>query len=309
MQLLLQFKKLAILTIAIVIMTIFSFSSLHAQGGNEEIVLLTKIYETLETINKTVTALLTSFTEYKIAWTNKDETAETLTLNNLLSAYTQTLGNNITVQNSLDQEGKKGQALQTQLLNDLFLGVNEIPNINYLTFQTLLKQNYTLPTDKNKTTNTDPAYVYIKNIAGLNIIHYPPWSFTLNKNRPVSNPQVYANYYNTVMSIESFNAYILSNFYIDYVLNETPLTQQQIALINQAGKADWFAQIAAENIGFVLRQLLTYESQVFVVLTELLQSIKQLLAAQAMTNTLLILNNQSNEKIMFQRAANLPITP
>ena len=249
--------------------------------------------------------LITNFTTYVIQWVSNDTSTEPLTT---LSNYTQTLGNNISLQNGLDSDGK-GAAVQTQLLNDLFANVNpkDITNVNDLTYTTLLKLPFRISSTPSETA-VDSAYTFIKNASGLNISHFPPVTYKFI-NKTITDQLIYTNYYNTIMAIESFNAYILSGFYIDYLMNQTPLTQQQLALFTQAKDPAWLTQIASQYIGYVLRQILLYESQTFVILTELLQTTKQMVAAQAMNNTLLILNNQANEKKLFQKAAQIPVTP
>ncbi len=304
-------KKIIILAVTLFSISAFYSTNINAQesggGGSSTDQLLAKIYAVLQQIDKNVTTIGTSLVEYILNWTNPDTSDEP---KNSVSAYTQTLGNNIQVQNGLDKD-QAGVGIQKELLNDLFLGVTNLPTVNNLTFISLLKIPYSLPGAKPATKQNppNPAYAFVKNAAGLNMTHFPPWGGKLNANKPVSDQQSYADYYSIVMSIESYDAYLLSEFYIDYFVNKTPLTQQQVTMINQSTQTDWFKQLASQPLGYVLRQILLYESQVFVVLTELLQTNKKMLAAQAMNNTLLILSNGMNEKILFQKSANLPITP
>lgn len=298
-------KKCFILIIAVLSVSIFTSANIQAQSGDTTEILLQQILTVLQNMDKNITTLITNFSTYVVQWTTADTSEQPMTS---VSAYSQTLGNNISVQNGLDKDGK-GATIQTQLLNNLFYGADSksLLNINELTYTSLLKLPYKIETPEK---NSDPAFGFIKNAAGLNISHIPPWSYKfLDKTRNTTDPMVYADYYNTMMSIESFNAYILSGFYVDYLMNATPLTQQQLALVNQANDKNWFTQMSSQYIGYVLRQILLYESQAFVVLTELLQTNKQLLAAQVMNNTLLILNNQANEKKLFQKAAGIPVTP
>jgi len=279
--------------IAILTLTVFSSSTLRAQATDNTDILLQKILDALTRIE---TTLLT----YIPQWITADASEQPM---KSLSAYSQTLGNNISVQNGLDADGA-GQKIQNQLLDDLFDGVDRSKfNTSGLSYTTLLKIPYA-----TSSKNTDPAYVFVKNTAGLNFPHYPPWTYKF-LTKTISDASTYAEYYNTIMSIQSFDAYVLSGFYVDYFINTTPLTKQQQALIEQANNTSWFTQVSSQYIGYVLRQILLYESQAFVVLTELLQTTKQLLAAQAMNNTLLILNSQANEKKLFQKAAGMPVTP
>jgi membrane-bound inhibitor of C-type lysozyme len=100
--------------------------------------------------------------------------------------------------------------------------------------------------------------------------------------------------------VQTFNGYVLSQLYEDV---KNGVAAAQTTLINQASDpANWFATITTESIGAVLRQTLMYQSQSYIVLTQLLQTEKMLLAAQTMNNTLLVLSNQSNESFMLRKA-------
>ncbi|MBX3709927.1 MAG: hypothetical protein KIT56_10780 [Gammaproteobacteria bacterium] len=143
--------------------------------------------------------------------------------------------------------------------------------------------------------NINLPYNYIKNAAGLNLYHKipdPSWKASDARTR-------YQSYFNTVMAAESFNGYILSH----QAAEGNQLNTLQTTLVTQAtDPQNWFAQVASENIGFVLRQILLYQSQTFVLLTQLIQLQKQMVTAQAMTNSLLIAANQVNENLMVSSA-------
>jgi hypothetical protein len=176
---------------------------------------------------------------------------------------------------------------------------------NDLVYSTLLGKPYYLQDPRLNqgqppVTKIDSPYNYIKNASGLNIYHQIPGT---NWRGSVGAVGRYQAYYNTVTAVESFNSYVLSQQYADGNL----FNDYQKQLIAQATSStdpskDWFAQIASENIGYVLRQILMYESQTFVLLTQMLQLQKQAVTAQAMTNTLLIAVNQSNENLMVSNA-------
>ena len=132
----------------------------------------------------------------------------------------------------------------------------------------------------------------------MNITHTipgPNWRGT------EENKQKYLSYYSSISAIQTFNGYLLSQLYADYV-NGRQYTQQQTALIQQASSSDWFTHVASESIGVVLRKILMYNSQLYVLMTELVQTQKQLLSAQAMTNTLLIIGNQFTENQLISKA-------
>jgi hypothetical protein len=115
------------------------------------------------------------------------------------------------------------------------------------------------------------------------------------------------HYYNTVMAAESFNGYVLANQYAESQTNNG-LSQAQLSLVTQASSSDWIANVASEQMGMVFRQLLMFESQLYVLMTQMLQTQKQLLIAQAMTNALLIATNQMNEGILASKAQGQPIS-
>ncbi|EKD73667.1 MAG: hypothetical protein ACD_45C00229G0005 [uncultured bacterium] len=192
--------------------------------------------------------------------------------------------------------------LQPQLTKDFFgtaITKNTVPYANDMAYQTLLGQLYFNPDPRKTNQNTvDPAYNYLKNVAGLNISHTVPG---LNWSGTPENKLKYMNYYTSVSAIQTYNGYLLSQLYADYV-NGGELNKQQVALIQQASGSDWFTHVASENIGVVLRQILMYNSQLYVVMTQLLQTQKETLAAQAMTNTLLVIGNQFTESQLISKA-------
>lgn len=211
---------------------------------------------------------------------------------------------------SAEQNEKTRDDLQQQLTSD-FLGSDvtplTLPYANEMTFQTLLgKPYFSKKAFKNlgitlQTTSTDPdsaAYQYLKNIAGLNITHAIPNSAWQGSSDSI---QKYKNYYTTISAVQTYNAYIASELYAEYK-NGGSFSSLQNTLIQQASNSDWFAKIASENIGFVLRQLLMYTSQQLVVSSEILKSEREMVAAQTMTNTLVIIGNQFNEKMLYNNA-------
>lgn len=204
--------------------------------------------------------------------------------------------------------------LQNQLTYD-FLGdkvtVESAPYVNDLTYQTLLGKPYINPDPRIATymkslnlaglKNLDPARNYIKNIAGVNIRHVLPDD---NWKGGDVDKQNYKNFYNTISSIQTFNFHILGEIYADYK-NGGAASAQQAKLIQQASNSDWFSQVATEPVGLVLRQLLMYNSQLLVIANQLLQTQKEMLAAQAMSNTLIVLGNQFNETLLLNRATGM----
>lgn len=164
--------------------------------------------------------------------------------------------------------------------------------INNVAYSTLLGQP---PVARGAT--SDP-FAYISNASGMGIKHPLPY---LGMTGPKEAKDKYSNYFNTIMAIESYNGYILSSLYAE-AQNGNQTTPIQNSLIAQASNSTWLAQVASEELGKVLRQMLVFQSQSYVVLTQILQTQKQLLAATAMTNALLIANNQTNETMLLNNA-------
>ncbi len=301
-------KKFLILLGAAATISLVHFSGLKAQGSNDYLKQIA--FNTLGILNNvnTLPATLQAIGNLVNAWISPDTSEATTTMQGTFTQLGNLMTTNKTTQASLQAN------LNNDLLNNdgnnVLNANNGAPNTangmanqntlwhaNDLVYSTLLGTPY-YPKDpraaKNKSIN--PPYNYIKNASGLNIYHPLPWTMTGGSKQAKLR---YHNYFNTVMSVESFGAYVLSHQYADGSQFDT----LQTTLIKQAtDPKNWFAKVASENIGFVLRQVLLYESQTFVLLTQMLQVQKQAVAAQAMTNALLIATNQMNENVMIANA-------
>lgn len=279
-------KKTAILAGTAVAISALSISNLRAQGQSETYLyyIMQYTYGTLQAINDLSTKLFKQ--------DDSDSTSQ-------LQSNFATLGNLI-VQNFNTQN-----SYQTQLTADLFgqkiesfttpanspSVLNVIPNINDLAYSTMLGLP---PVPKGPIAPLN----YIKNAGGLTLVHAipnPGWQ------GPEDDVKRYQNYYNTIMAIESFNGYVLSNQYADYQ-NGNNFTTTQNNLISQASNSDWISQIATEDLGRVFRQILMFESQNYILTTQLIQLQKQLLTAQVMTNALTIMTQQNAEDLLVSNA-------
>lgn len=257
-------------------------------GGNGNIeALLTLIWKNTVAILGDVDSL----PNYVANWINPDTSSGTATIqgyfSNASQGYIQEYVANVSNQ-------------QSQFMKD-FLGADatatSFPNANDLTYQTLMGTLYFNP-DPRKNSSVDPAYNYAKYAAGLNITHARPMGTWRGKSTAI---QQYNNYYNSVMAVQSFNAWVMGQAYSNYKTG-FPFEKQQWNLIAQASNSNWFQEVASENIGVVLRQILMYDSQILVALTQLLQTQREQLTAQAMTNTLLVLSNQTTENYLAKDA-------
>lgn len=255
-------------------------------------------YETAQAtyyINRSIFSMLVILN----SWMMPDESETTASLQSGFTTATNTVLQNSTLQ----------QKLLMQLTQDYFKNVDpaDVDFINDITYQTVLGSPYATPDPRKdkkdkagnkKDENLNSPLNYIKNVAGMNITHEVP---NENWKGDTAYKIKYQNYYATISAIQSYDSYILSEMYVDST-GKNPLSKQQEALMQQASNSDWFANVASENIGTVLRQILMYNSQTYVLLTQLLQTQKELLSTQAMTNTLLVLGNQFTETQLLSKA-------
>jgi hypothetical protein len=159
-------------------------------------------------------------------------------------------------------------------------------------------------------------------VLGLNVIPNAPAAVTMNyviNSSGIINPHVmpnpgwqgkaaditkYTNYYQTVTAVESFDAYVLTQAAVNASHSSDTVEQQLVALVSSS---TYIAKIATEELGRVLRQILLFESQNFVLNTQIQSAISNMVTAQAMTNTLLISINSVNEGVMLQNAQGTPM--
>ncbi|MBA3661635.1 MAG: hypothetical protein H0W64_07905 [Gammaproteobacteria bacterium] len=300
-----RIKKIIILCGTAGLVSLFLLPTLRAESTSEGYLkkIMENTYGTLVAVND-LPAALARLVAMAESWltANADAVAE-------IQADFGQLGN-LFVQNATTQT-----SLQSAIVTQLFADITPqtLPEANDLAFQTLLGMPVFAQDPRNEGANPpafDNKLNYVKNAAGMSLNHPMP---ELRMNGRPEDQLLYRNYYSTVMAVESFNAYLLSGLYADFNVKDDPnnpdpqkrtksLTTLQNDLVTQASSSDWFTKVFSEELGLVLRQMLMYESQVFVMLTQLVQMQKQLVIAQAMTNTLLMANNVTNEQSLFQRA-------
>jgi hypothetical protein len=264
-----------------------SVADTTAEGYLQQIATYTN--GTMVAVNNIPSYLLT-ITEAMYAWLNPDTSSTTANLQGAFSTYYSSIDASVKVQPIF------GAALTTDLLNGA--SASTLPNANDVSYETLLGTKILNPDprDANGGTPTDSVYNYIKNASGGSITHVMPNS---SWNGTAGDQAKYNGYYNTVMTAETYNAYTLSQLATD-IISGIPANQK--ALTDMANGSSFFSQVASEGAGIVLRQILMFESQSFIVLTEILKTEKQLLATQAMTNTLLINNGVTSEQILLRKA-------
>lgn len=241
---------------------------------------------------------LNNLPEYISNWTSADQSDTSASLQASFSTVNNDALSSITTQ----------AGLQQQLLG-IFFATNGITKqslnggANDLAYQSLQNVLYFNPDPR--TTGSNPQNVdiqmdYIQNASGLNVSHPLPTGSGFKGS--LASRSRYSNYFNTISAVQTYNAYALSRRYAEYK-NGNQLSKDQTALIQQASDStNWFKQVAQENIGIVLRQILMYDSQTYVLMTQLLQTEKELLTAQTMNNSLLILLNMPNEDTLYKKA-------
>lgn len=200
--------------------------------------------------------------------------------------------------NALTNEANQ-LALQTSLLTSFFGAANisagNPQNLNDLSYTTLLGAPLLSPDPRS---GANAPLNYLTNASSLAItypIPGPGWR---------GNAQAQKNYtafYNTVVAVQTYNAYVLSRLYEDSQTfsSDTSLRNQ---LIKQSSNSDWFTSVISNDLGWVLRQILLYSSQGYVLMDQLVQTQKQMLATIAMTNSLLVANSGYQASNLISKA-------
>lgn len=257
-------------------------------------------YGILQMVNNLPT-FMNQLTQLALSWFDPDDSTTTANLQSNFANFGSGLVRNLTVQN----------AVQPQLMQDLFQKATPttMPYANDLAYQTLLGMPYFKKDPRNPAGKKPPAvnaaYNYIRNASGIGMPHVAPSkSFSGN----VYDQRKYFSYYTGITAAESFNAYVLSYALADS-LNGGPFNTAQTTLIKQASDSEWFTKVASEKLGVVLRQILMYQSQSYVLLSQILVTQKQQLTAQAINNALTILNGSDIEKKLVEKASGTPPSP
>jgi len=187
-----------------------------------------------------------------------------------------------------------------RLLEDqLFRG--NISARNDLTFSTIVGRPY-LPRSPSAADFAD-SFAYMSYAAGTNLKHIA----LPTTSKPNTGPDVdeYVSYVNTATAVQTFNAYVLSGEF-DQSGTVTAIRAQLTAL---ASSGEWLNKVADEPIGQVQRQQLLFAAQNYQLQLQSIQLQRDLLTAQAMTNTLLLLNNRSYEAALRAKAIGPVETP
>lgn len=190
-------------------------------------------------------------------------------------------------------------SLQQSLLTTFF-GASNISagtpqNLNDLSYSTLLGQPLLSPDPR---TGVNASLNYLTNISSLGITYPAP---STSWRGPAQAQKSYIQFYNTITAIQTYNAYVLSGLYEDSQTqaNDTSLRSQ---LVTQSSNANWFTSVITNDLGWVLRQILLFTSQSYIVMDQLLYTQKQMLATLAMTNSLLVANSGFQVNTLISKA-------
>lgn len=199
--------------------------------------------------------------------------------------------------NSQTAEGKLYDANSFKVAKDGAAPINQIyTDINSFSYPTIIG----LPplTDKTK---VDPSWVssYIKSASGATLFHRKP-----NVINPGSAFQKsYSAYFNLANAVQSFNNYVLGK----YLLRGGEISQQQSVLYRKASNGAYLSSIASQPIGYVLRDILLFQSQQYVLTSKLVEIQREALMATVMTNALLIASNQQAEDSLYDQTQKVKI--
>ncbi len=271
------------------------------------IAIMTNTYATLQSVNN-IPALLQDITATALSWYAHDDTKAIQTMQGSFTALGNILTQDVSLQNSVAMRQQLAADLFGVQLTDITQPTNspailgKILNANELIYPTVLN----LPPIKNGQAS---PYNYVKAAAGIMLPHGMPPNVLAGSSSGwtggAQDQQNYLGYYYTVTSVESFDAYVLSSLYADnqnFQATGSALSPTQATLVSEASNGDWLTAVASEDLGKVLRQLLVFQSQSYVLLSDLVQTERQLLTAQVMTNSLLIANNMTNEGLLLAKA-------
>jgi hypothetical protein len=285
------FKKGMVIFLLGLSLTIFTIPAARAQSEQILLIIAKELKDILDLLNEYIPNIAKSSAIWldtlgKDSSNSEDQAA--IDMIKKSADLNTAFNNNFAAQNNADKN---------KALNDTLFGSTPPQNANDLTYQTLLKMPYYSPDPRGNTAGDNAPLNYIKNAAGLMITHPTPLP---NWRGSASNKTKYLAYYNTISSVQTYNGYILNGLYAD--ASNSPLTPLQNDLMTQASSQNWFTQVSGESLGKVVREILIYDSQIYVQLIQLLQVEKQLLAAMTMSNTLFIVGNQFTENDLVGKA-------
>lgn len=170
--------------------------------------------------------------------------------------------------------------------------LKELPQVNNLSFASVLGS----PPVSSAPYSTNE---FVKNAAGLTVPHQKPkaeWSGSGAAKR------YYKGFYNTISAVQSQTTYVLSRMIVNHETNNERTTLQN-QLITQASSSSWILEIGTKELGKILRDILLFTSQSYVLLSQQVKLQEELLTTAAMTNAILIATSIPVETELAHRAS------
>lgn len=291
-----QIKKFLVLAGSAITLSCFAISNINAANGGPDYLAIIAQNTTniLEKVNN-IPDYINNISAYILNWQKTDDSQSTadmqVSFDIIGKMPAQIAATQLNMQQQIVADMLEISMTDLTTPKDNPTVLKRLPQINSLSYTTMLGRP---PVDKG----TKSPYDYLKNAAALNIKHeipLPSWGGSADAQTK------YKAYYDTVSAVESYDAYILSGLLAE-AQNGNQLTTAQNNLLTQASNSSWIAQVATEELGKVLRQILMFQSQTYVLLTQMLQTQKQQLNATVMTNSLLVVNAQMVELQLASRA-------
>lgn len=287
-------KKIVALIAAVLCVTIAGITGTEAASdGNTQY---------LSQIAKSTAAILTKVNdlpnylagmekiiEMSVSWLKTDDSDTTANLQSQFATLGKSLGD---PNASIDATNQKILMALFNVNQQSKITFNTISNINNYTYPSFLGT----PLAPNASGSSTAFVDYIMNASGISLPHPQP---SKSWRGDATSIVLYHSLYQAVNAIETFNSNVLTEL---HYRNGKDFTTAQEALISQASSSNFIQEVATEDLGKVLRQLLMFEAQQYVLSTEQIKLQKQALMAAVMTNTMLILNNQKNEFELAQKA-------
>lgn len=138
----------------------------------------------------------------------------------------------------------------------------------------------------------DATKNYINNLAGVSYpTQQPNASWPTSKDASAPQNQ-YTNMYNVISAVKSFDTFVINDLYKTKNKEGKDASDYSKLLADNASSSDWFETVRTESLGMVIRHLLMYTSQTYVLTSRMLELQKQQLTMQAAANSLLIMQTQ-----------------
>lgn len=310
-------KKVLVISVAAACMSIIGIKSTNAASTEQLLEMIRQNTEQTVDLARYIAtdmhALLNYFVQENSAdgvedQNNPNSVSEVFSWNNYLSKFQQIVNgtvnsrlyqNDSNVQRSLfaEQLGVSGDDFNSPLGGLIRARIlSRIPNINDLAYGTAIG---IAPVQANGV-STDP-YGYIKTASGFFINHPIPDKTWKGKKDEI---ELYKRYFNTLTAVTSYDSYVLSQLKADAERNSQLFTLQN-DMMRTVSSSQYLSQIGGQSTGKVWRQLLLFTTQLFVINVQMQTYMRQMLQAQVMTNTLLMVLNQQNEGQIIRRAKGL----